>query len=326
MRTNLVLLRQKVNVNVSVDKIGIFASDESCSCYKSLFKLAGIIPKPQKPYNTKRFCFGKNILIQGNKLLLKRTKEGKELYLNLLQPTTYIQEFLNPVFKKHHVNPIPSCCEVTFDFYPKNKEQAKILQDEMIQHIIQTYQRGYCHIVVGDDGSISFYTVDRRGRTGTRESIFAKIYIRPFNDEKSSKGINNKSFVRLEITLNRPMLRKLKWKYPITPNSILNLDIMKLIKFVDFKLSKFESFINKPERTNLKRKIECYLDDTDRSLKNLHEYPVYEIINILKTVGIKNYHRFIENKPDNILLQESLKQLKGYDMMRIGKRRKFIAK
>ena len=226
MKPNLVFLKQNVNENVSADRIVIFLSDESCSCYKSLFKLAGINPDNKMKYPKSRYCYSNKLLIQGNKLLLQRTKEGKELLLSLLQPTTYIQEFLNPVFKKHHVIPIPSCFELTIDFIPKNKEQAKILQDEMIQHIIQTYQHGYCHIVVGKDGSITFYTGDRRGRTGTRESMFAKIYIRPFDNEKSSKGINDKPFVRLEITLNRPMLRKLKWKYPITLNQILKLDIM----------------------------------------------------------------------------------------------------
>jgi hypothetical protein len=322
MKPNLVFLKQNVNENVSADKISISIKDCPKSLYKSLFKLAGITPKDQNPDTTKRFCFGNKLLIQGKKLLLKRTKEGKELYLNLLQPTTYIQEFLNPVFKKHHVIPIPSCFELTTDFYTKNREKAVILQDEMIQHIIQTYQHGYCHIVVGKDGSITFYTQDIRGKKKSRKSKFAKIYIRPFDNQSSSKGINDNPFVRLEITLNRPILERLEWQYPITLNQILNLDIMKLIKFVDFNHFKFVSYLDKPERTNLKRRIEYHLNKTGKSLKNLNEYPVYEIIEILKTVGIKNYNRFIENKPENLLLQESLKKLKGYDMMRIKKRKK----
>ena len=202
----------------------------------------------------------------------------------------------------------------------KNREEAVILLKKMIQHIILTYQHGNCYIKEGKDGSITFYTQDIRGKKKSRKSKFAKIYIRPFDNQSSSKGINDNPFVRLEITLNRPILERLKWEYPITLNQILKLDIMKLIKFVDFKHSKFESYLSK--RTNLKRRIEYHLNKTGKSLKNLNEYPVYEIIEILKTVGLTNYNRFIENKPENLLLQESLKQLKGYDMMRIKKRKK----
>jgi hypothetical protein len=275
-------------------------------------------------YPKSRYCYSNKLLIQGNKLLLQRTKEGKELLLSLLQPTTFIQEFLNPVFKKHLVTPILSCFELTFDFYMKNKEEAKILLKKMIQHIILTYQHGNCHIVVGDDGSTTFYTQDIRGKKKSRKSKFAKIYIRPFDNQSSSKGINENPFVRLEITLNSAILKRLEWEYPITLNSILKLDIMKLIKFVDFNYSKFESFINKPERTNLKRRIEYHLNKTGRSLKNLNEYPVYEIINILKTVEVPHYGFLLPLNHENNVLQESLKQLKGYDVGRIKKRKKLL--
>ena len=125
MKTNLVFLKQKVNeIHVSIDKISIFASDKSKSLHKSLFKLAGITPKPQNPDTTRRHCFGNKLLIQGKELLLKRTKESKELYLNLLQPTTYIQIILLSLFLKHLVTPILSCFELTFDFYMKNREEA----------------------------------------------------------------------------------------------------------------------------------------------------------------------------------------------------------
>jgi hypothetical protein len=322
MKPNLVFLKQNVNENVSADRIVIFLSDESCSCYKSLFKLAGINPDNKMKYPKSRYCYSNKLLIQGNKLLLKRTKESKELYLNLLQPTTYIQIILLSLFLKHLVTPILSCFELSFDFYMKNREEAVILLKKMIQHIILTYQHGNCYIKEGKDGSITFYTQDIRGKKKSRKSKFAKIYIRPFDNQSSSKGINDNPFVRLEITLNQPILKRLEWEYPITLNSILKLDIMKLIKFVDFNYSKFESFLDKPERTNLKRRIEYHLNKTGKSLKNLNEYPVYEIIEILKTVELKNYNRFIENKPENLLLQESLKKLKGYDMMRIKKRKK----
>ena len=248
MKTNLVFLKQKVNeIHVSIDKISIFASDKSKSLHKSLFKLAGITPKPQNPDTTRRHCFGNKLLIQGKELLLKRTKESKELYLNLLQPTTYIQIILLSLFLKHLVTPILSCFELTFDFYMKNREEAVILLKKMIQHIILTYQHGNCFIREGKDGSFTFYLQDIRGRNKSRKSKFAKIYIRPFDNQSSSKGINENPFVRLEITLNSAILKRLEWEYPITLNSILKLDIMKLIKFVDFNHSKFESFIDKPE-------------------------------------------------------------------------------
>jgi hypothetical protein len=45
MKPNLVFLTQNVNENPSsIDRILFFVKDESCSCHKSLFKLAGINP------------------------------------------------------------------------------------------------------------------------------------------------------------------------------------------------------------------------------------------------------------------------------------------
>ena len=194
----------------------------------------------------------------------------------------------------------------------------------MIQHIILTYQHGNCFIREGKDGSFTFYLQDIRGRNKSRKSKFAKIYIRPFDNQSSSKGINENPFVRLEITLNSAILKRLEWEYPITLNSILKLDIMKLIKFVDFNYSKFESFLDKPERTNLKRRIEYYLNKTGRSLKNLNEYPVYEIINILKTVGVPHYGFLLNHKHETNMLQESLSNLQGYDVGRIKRRKSIV--
>ena len=193
----------------------------------------------------------------------------------------------------------------------------------MIQHIIQPYNHRSSFVLSGKDGSKTLYTQDIRGKKGLRLFKFARIYLRnTYENQKTDDTGNSDPYVRLEIILNRTILKELEWEYPITPNQIINLNIYKYIRFVGFNHSKFESMLSK--RTNLKRRIEYHLNKTGKSLKNLNEYPVYEIINILKKLRVPHYGFLLNYKHETNMLQESLSNLQGYDVGRIKKRRSLL--
>jgi hypothetical protein len=56
----------------------------------------------------------------------------------------------------------------------------------------------------------------------------------------------------------------------------------------------------------------------------MNEYPVYEIINILKTVEVPHYGFLLPLNHENNVLQESLSNLQGYDVVPIPAQRRRI--
>jgi hypothetical protein len=64
-----------------------------------------------------------------------------------------------------------------------------------------------------------------------------------------------------------------------------------------------------------------------RKIKRLKTYPVYKVIEILKSVGIPHYKYILPCTHEDNILQESLNQWKGFDVapnqrVRIIKRKK----
>jgi hypothetical protein len=307
------------NVNeiiVSVDKTEYYLFDKTKSCYKSIQSLSGSIiteiPVDRIKYPNSRYDFVSEFLIQGYNILLKRTSNGKEIKLILLQPDKYIQELLLPVFKKHNVKPIPSSSEITFDLYSETKEENIILGKDIKKSLIQPYNRHKSFVYLGEDGSETLYIPDKRGMKGLRESKSAKSYLRnTYDNQKDDKGIKGKPFARIELTLNRAIMNKSGWTYPITSAQILKLQVNKYIKIARFDYPKFEKDILHPDRSYDKSLLERKMR---RKIKRLKTYPVYKVIEILKSVGIPHYKYILPCTHEDNVLQESLNQWKGYDV------------
>lgn len=323
-------------IQVSIDKIEYYLFDKTKSCYKSIQSLSGSINIPEIPvdrikYPNSRYDFVSEFLINGHEILMLRTSKGKQIKLILLQPSFQLQELLLPVFKKHNVNPVLSSSEITHDLYPEIKEENVILGKEIEKSLIQPYNRHKSFVYLGEDGSKTLYTVDKRNKKGLRESKSAKSYLRnTYDNQKDDKGIKGKPFARIELTLNRAIMKKSGWACPITSDQILNLQVNKYMKFVKFDYPEFEKYILNPDRSYDKSLLERKMR---RKIKRLKTYPVYKVIEILKSVGIPHYKYILPLNHEDNIIQESLKQLKGYDVVpipaqrvRIIKRRKSIAK
>jgi len=321
------------NVNerlVSVDKIEYFLFDKTKSLYKSIQSLSGSINNPEIPvdrikYPNSRYDFVSEFLIEGYNILLKRTSKGKEIKLILLQPDKYIQELLLPVFTKHKVKPILSSSEITQDLYPETKEENIILGKDIHKSLIQPYNRHKSFVYLGEDGSETLYTIDKRNKKGLRESKSAKSYLRnTYENQKDDKGIKGKPFARIELTLNRAIMKDLGWTYPITSAQILKLQVNKYNKFVKFDYPKFEKDILHPDRSYDRSLLERKMR---RKIKRLKTYSVYKVIEILKSVGIPHYKYILPLNHEDNVLQESLNQWQGFDVapnqrVRIIKRKK----
>jgi hypothetical protein len=73
--------------------------------------------------------------------------------------------------------------------------------------------------------------------------------------KKHDKGILPLPSVRLEVTLNRAILKKLGWPFPIPQELIRNLDISKYAKLCSNDFDAFDKFYLSPKRENDHRKI-----------------------------------------------------------------------
>jgi hypothetical protein len=306
MKTISFLSHNVKKIIVSVDKIEYFLFDKTKSLYKSIQSLSGSIiteiPVDRIKYPNSRYDFVSEFLIQGYNILLKRTSKGKQIKLILLQPDKYIQELLLPVFTKHNVKPIPSSSEITLDLYPEieTKEENIILGKDIKKSLIQPYNRHKSFVYLGDNGSETLYTIDKRNKKGLRESKSAKSYLRnTYENQKDDKGIKGKPFARIELTLNRAIMKDSGWTYPITSAQILKLQLNKYMKIARFDYPEFEKDILHPERSYDRSLLERKMR---RKIKRLKTYPVYKVIEILKSVGIPHYKYILPlNHEDNVL-------------------------
>jgi hypothetical protein len=327
MKTISFLSHNVKKIIVSVDKIEYFLFDKTKYLYKSIQSLSGSIIPPEIPvdrikYPNSRYDFVSEFLIEGYNILLKRTSKGKEIKLILLQPDKYIQDILLPVFTKHKVKPILSSSEITQDLYPETKEENIILGKDIKKSLIQPYNRHKSFVYLGESGSETLYTVDKRNKKGLRESKSAKSYLRnTYDNQKDDKGIKGKPFARIELTLNRAIMKDSGWQYPITSDQILKLQVNKYNKFVRFDYPKFEKYILHPDRSYDKRLLERKMR---RKIERLKTYPVYKVIEILKSVKIPHYKYILPLNHEDNVLQESLNQWKGYDDVAPNQRVKLI--
>lgn len=303
---------------VSVDKTEYFLFDKTKSLYKSIQSLSGSIiteiPVDRIKYPNSRYDFVSEFLINGHEILMLRTSKGKEVQLNLLQPSFQLQELLSSVFKKHNVKPILSSSEITFDLYSEieTKEENIILGKDIKKSLIQPYNRHKSFVYLGESGSETLYTVDKRNKKGLRESKSAKSYLRnTYDNQKDDKGIKGKPFARIELTLNRAIMKKSGWACPITSDQILKLQVNKYMKFVKFNYPEFETDILNPERSYDRSLLERKMR---RKIKRLKTYPVYKVIEILKSVGIPHYKYILPLNHEDNVLQVSLNQWQGFDV------------
>ena len=310
--------------------------DESSSSYSSFYKtiqgLSDSVFKEKKVRNHKSKYNKKSVfLIQGIRITLLWIYSGKELLIQIEQPTKQLQDILSALFLKHKIKSFLDYVELAFDFYTENQEQARILLNRMIKTIIQKYNRHESRIEHCQDGNIIFYTVDMDEK-GTNPPHFIKLYIRPFQSQNSDKGIIPFPFVRMEISFNKRLLRKFKWIVPLTSNQIRDILTYKLIGFCEFKHNEFRKYILNDKQKYLHKDIETKCKMSVKSFCNaLQGYYVYEIVRILKSVGITHY-RFLDYEAledENLLLGRALFELHDYDVapnqrVKIIKRRKSI--
>ena len=321
-----------------IDVMRLILFDESLPSYSSFYKtiqgLSDSVVKEDKVRNRKSKYNLKSVFkIQGIRITLLRIYSGKQLLIQIEQPTKQLQDILSSLFLKHKVKSSLNYVELAFDFYTETKDQARILLNRMIKTIIQKYNRHESRIEHCQDGNIIFYTVDLDEK-GTNPPHFIKLYIRPFQSQNSDKGIIPFPFVRMEISFNKRLLSKYKWTFPLKQEQIHDILTYKLIGFCEFNHPKFRKYILKDKQKHIQSRIKSQFNRTVNSFCNvLQGYYVYEIIKILKKVGITHY-RFLDYEvleEENLLLGRALFELHGYDVVpnqrvRIIKRRKSIAK
>ena len=314
-----------VLLNPNVDKISLSLFDPSSSCHEDIYKQADKYPD-EKDIDKKNPYYDKksNFMIDGKRVFLKRNTITLDLSLVLCQPTKELQDILNKIFKKHTtIRPCLNGFELAFDHYVNSRDEAVLLQKKMIHQIIQTYQHGIIKPEVNPkDSSITFYTTEIvKGKKRKRRSKFGKVYIRPFEGQKSDKGILPLFFVRLELTFNRSILKdKLRWGFPISQEAIRDLSIYKYIRFCGYNFKKFEKFIVKSKPNIISKKLEIETR-SGLSIKNycrkIRKEPMYEILQFQKTIPDLGHHRFIDDlfcADENLLLQEAVYEMQGYDI------------
>lgn len=303
-----------------IDVMRLILIDESLPSYSSFYKtIQGLSDSAVKEYKVRNHKSKYNLksvfLIQGIRITLLRIYSGKELLIQIEQPTKQLQDILSSLFLKHKVKSSLKYVELAFDFYTETKDQARILLNRMIKTIIQKYNRHESRIEHCQDGNIIFYTVDLDEK-GTNPPHFIKLYIRPFQSQNSDKGIIPYSFVRMEISFNKRLLRKYKWTFPLKVEQIHDILTYNLVGFCEFNHPKFRKYILNDKQKYLQKEIETKSGRTIRSFCNvLRDQDMYVIIQFLKSVGITHY-RFLDYEvleEENLLLGRMLFELYGYE-------------
>jgi len=315
-----------------IDVIHINLTDESCSCYKAIQGLSDSEFQEVNVKNSKsKYNWKSKFLIQGRRITLLRINSGKEVHLNIEQPTRQLQDILLSLFLKHKAKYILNYVELAFDFYTETKDEARILQNSMIKTLIHKNNRHECEIKEYEDGSRIFYSAKLK-KDEPLPSKLTKLYIRPFASQKTDKGVIPYPFVRMEESLRQRQISKFEWTVPLTSNQIRDILTYKLIGFCEFKHKEFRKYILKDKQKYLQKEIETKSGRTIRDFCNvLMDQDMYVIIQFFKSVGLP-YSRFLDYdalQDENLLLGRALFELHDYDVVppqrvKIIKRRKSI--
>ena len=303
-----------------IDKVVLTFIDSTTSFKNAILSMADSNQIEQFDPKEKYFKNGYNIKMHCFRVALKSTPCDRGLSLILYQPTTGFQCFMNSVFKSYRLVPIFSYADLTWDSYHPEKEQIILLKQRYDDHVFHPRQRKDSRIKENDieDDFDTLYS------TSGKVSKKFDEYIRPFEGQHYNKGLLPFYFVRMELKLYRPNIRKLEWSFPILPEVIKNLLLLDYIRFYDFNYERFNKSMLFLKRKNdpswnkfvslmkeLEKKNYMRINDCCKSFEKLY---LMKKIETLRKSGI-DYDRFLSPmENENNIFKEALQRKQGYDM------------
>ena len=214
----------------------------------------------------------------------------------LHQPSRSVMCQLHSAFKKLGIYPLVKKIELAWDFYLIN---VWGFQRVVEQHLFLKHRRSPS-LKYKD----TFYTNDlRKSVKGIR------VYPRP-------KDSDYKDFVRLELEIHRPKIKKLGIDFPIQAHH-LDLDFRNYFEFRMFDLKKLYNYFvrdsgNRRKIAEMNRRRagmgQLVLRHIEEWIRNLTKMPLMQAVEELKSLdfGIPNYSRFLVPMGQlNLLIQDA---------------------
>lgn len=211
------------------------------------------------------------------------------ILMSIDDPTQEILDLLDWLFTRSLILPKISQIEIAFDFY---NEAPVILKEFLDRHLLLKYQRRPSFSIES-----TFYTSDcRKTSKGTRTY---------------PKKIDGRKAVRLELVLNRRLIKALGLVLPL--GSIDKIDFMKFISFKFLDLDRIISFLIRANKDDIDkldkmdgisgqlimREIESwvrsrFINDVPQNEKLMKHIEILKS----KEQGISNYSRFLKDLID----------------------------
>ncbi|MBW2365482.1 MAG: hypothetical protein JRF25_10560 [Deltaproteobacteria bacterium] len=201
---------------------------------------------------------------------------------------------MEDIFLKLQILPKVSKAEFAFDYYT---DSPSWLLEEIAKHLFLSHNREE-----GFSFKTSFYTNDIRS-----SSKGIRCYLGPKNKKKE--------FVRLELQLNRSVIRKLNIEFPLYKSDLNKIDFLKLFCFrqIDWdKLVKNYVYRSKNKiKIRDKMKKSCLPqrvigDIIGRWAMNGDSISVTKLADKLKELEVKNYQYFLPLcEHENNVIQQS---------------------
>jgi hypothetical protein len=229
------------------------------------------------------------------------------IYIEINDPTQEIIDLLNSFFRRFSISPNISQLEIAFDFITDEPGRLRHLLDK---HLFLRYQWFPSFRYKN-----TTYTTDlRKSCKGTR--TYPKI-------------INGQKVVRLELVLNRKIVKKLKLEFPL--RSIEKTDFKKYFSFKKLRLTQLLAYrfrANEQEIENLNKKEDWDAQLLLRQIENWErifipedpwEEELMPHVEALKKSRFPNYNRFLKDEDD--LNQQFQKALRGKRFFPITKKK-----
>ena len=231
---SMILETDDVSIQTSVDYLKIFIESPQ---RKMLIKLLKVTPG---------FNFMAHVVSNNNKnwqcdeYFIYVGYEIKKIYheysiekeyiqlIKLLQPTIELHEYINNFIKINGIQCKLSRIEFPFDIYPKRSGiSLNDIKNWVEMHLLQLYIPAKVKEFRIKD---TFYTRPTRKLSG-QASRGMKVYIK------------NNSFVRCELELLRPYIKRNKMEFTSTHN--IALELSRNFRFVEFDMKKFNKYLVK---------------------------------------------------------------------------------
>ncbi len=220
------------------------------------------------------------------------------IFILINDPTQGILRLFDAFFRQVSVFPKINQVEIAFDFFTKS---PFLLNEFLDMHLFLKYQRRESFTI-----KTTFYSTDvRTSSKGTRTY---------------PKKINSRSVVRLELVLNRRLIKKLRLEWPL--KSLESMDFSKYFSFKFLDLQRLTNYLIKSIKVERKgldkdddmedqllmRQIESWVSSTFMREFTWKE-KLMKHVEILKSKdqGIDNYGRFLQDMEDfNLKFKEAI--------------------